>query len=100
MLSPLLKLFRHHPHITVDLSDKTLKVGQICWTMVFSNENQATLMVQRFLLIQHNKNICINAVLHGTSIDITVDYEPNVEQAIVHDVIASIITAEKETKGE
>ena len=100
MFSSLLKLFRHHPYIIIDLSDKTLKVGQVSWTMVFPSESQAATMAEQFLSLQHNKNICINAVMHGTTIDIVVDYGADIDMNTVYDVMSDIIAAEKETRGE
>lgn len=101
MFSSLLKLFRQsYTYTTVDFSDKTLRVGQVSWTMVFPSENQAVAMAEQFLSLQHNKNICINAVMHGTSIDITVDYGANIDMNTVCDVMLDIIAAENKTRGE
>ena len=70
------------------------------WTMVFPSENQAVAMAEQFLSLQHNKNICINAVMHGTSIDITVDYGVDIDMNTVCDVMLDIIAAENKTRGE
>ena len=70
------------------------------WTMVFPSENQAVAMAEQFLSLQHNKNICINAVMHGVSIDIVVDYATDIDMNTVYEVISDIIVAEKETREE
>ena len=101
MFSSILNLFKHHhPYIIIDLSDKTFKVGQVSWTLIFPSEAQAAAMAKQFLSLQHSKSICINAVMHGVSIDIVVDYATDIDMNTVYEVISDIIVAEKETREE
>lgn len=100
MLSSLLKLFKLPSQIKIDLSDKTFKDGQISWVMMFPDGNQAIVMLQELLITHHNNRLYISAVLHEKSIDITIDYDPDIDQVVIYEVISNIITAEKKIKEE